>query len=242
MLALSDRVVVGIPARIGSTRLAEKMLADIGGLPLILRTWQRVREAGFDRVFVATDDERIASAVRAAGGHVVHTAAAANGTARVAAALGDLAADVVLNVQGDEPLVPAETLHRIAGSLLDSAGDSFEIATGSAALDADEAERPERVKVVVGEQGAALYFSRSAVPYGGPFRVHVGVYAFRPATLRRVVELPPSALEQVERLEQLRWLANGVQVRVVDVEAPAPAVDTQADLDRVRAIFASRRP
>lgn len=233
--------MVGIPARRGSTRLADKMLADLCGAPVIVRTWQRVREAGFERVFVVTDDADIAACVREAGGDAVMTGEAPNGTARVAQALAGTDAQVVLNVQGDEPLVAAETLHRVASAMLEDVGQSVAISTGFAPLDPAEAERPERVKVVVDEVGRALYFSRSPVPHGGPFRVHVGIYAFRPAVLRRVVALPPSPLEQSERLEQLRWLAHGYAIHVVAVEAPAPSVDTQADLDRVRAIFASRR-
>ncbi len=214
------------------------MLADVGGVPLVVRTWRRVTEAGFARVFVATDDDEIAAVVEAAGGEVARTGDAPNGTARVAAAFAALGldADVVLNVQGDEPLVEPETLRRVAGGLLEAEGAGFDIATGAAPLSAAEADNPARVKVALGEAGRALYFSRAAIPHGGPFRVHVGVYAFRPAALRAAVVLPESAAERVERLEQLRWLANGLAIRVVDVAAPAPSVDTAEDLERVRGL------
>lgn len=236
------RVLAVIPARRGSTRLPDKMLADLGGRALVVHTWSRVMEAGFDRVVVATDDEEIAGVVRAAGGEARLTGVAPNGTARVRAALValDHPADVVLNVQGDEPLVEVATLRAVVGALADAAGAAFGVATAAAPLEAAEATRPERVKVVTGEGGRALYFSRSPIPSGGPWRVHVGVYGFRPEVLRRVVDLPESRLERAEQLEQLRWLENGEQIRVVDVAPPAPSVDTAADLAHVRAILSSR--
>lgn len=229
-------IVAGIPARRGSTRLAAKMLADVEGVPLVVRTWRRVADAGFARVFVTTDDDEIAAVVEAAGGEVVRTGEAPNGTTRVAAAFAALgiAADVVLNVQGDEPLVAQETLRRVAAGLIEAGSEGFGIATGAAPLSAAEAENPARVKVAIGEAGRALYFSRAAIPHGGPFRVHVGVYAFRPAVLRAAVALPEVEAERVERLEQLRWLAHGLAIRVVEVAAPAPSVDTAEDLERVR--------
>ncbi len=217
------------------------MLADVGGQPLVVATWRRVREAGFSRVFVATDDTEIAAAVAAAGGAVLLTGDHPNGTARIAAALKGIAAEVVLNVQGDEPLVPVDSLLAIARALLDPEGAAYGIATGAAPLCPSEASSPARVKVVVGEGGRALAFSRGAVPLGGPYRVHVGVYAFRPATLQSVVRLPPSLTEGTESLEQLRWLEAGEPIRVVEVATGAPAVDTAADLEHVRAIFAARR-
>lgn len=217
------------------------MLADVAGQPLIVRTWRRVREAGFTRIFVATDDPVIAAVVTAAGASVRLTGSHPNGTTRIAAALEGMPADVVLNVQGDEPLVPIETLHAIAAALLDPEGAAFSIATGAAPLTDREAQRPERVKVVVGKRGRALAFSRVAIPVGGPYLLHVGVYAFRPETLQSVVRLPASMSEGAERLEQLRWLEAGEPIRVVEVAAVAPAVDTAVDLEHVRAIFAARR-
>lgn len=234
-------VLAVVPARRASTRLPAKMLADLAGAPLVVRTWQRVCLAGFSRVVVATDDDEIAAAVVGAGGEVVRTGEAPNGTVRVAEAVRRLGADadVVLNVQGDEPLVEPATLRRVAAGL---AAGEFDVVTGAAPLPAAEAGAPSRVKVVRGEGGRALYFSREAVPHGGPFWVHVGVYAFRPAALQAVAALPETALERTERLEQLRWLAHGARIGVVEVDAPAPAVDTAADLDRVRALYNQADP
>ncbi len=235
------RVLAVIPARRASTRLPDKMLADLGGEPLVVRTWRRVCAAGFDRTCVATDDDEIAAVVARAGGEVCRTGAAPNGTVRVAAAAVALGAavDVVLDVQGDEPLVEPVTLRAVVEGLGGGGGSPFEIATGAAPGGEREATDPARVKVVVGAGGRALYFSRAAVPYGGPYRVHVGVYAFRPDTLQRVAALPEGDLERTERLEQLRWLAHGIALRVVPVAAPAPSVDTAEDLARVRALLAA---
>ncbi len=219
------------------------MLADVGGVPLVVRTWAAVHAAGFDRLVVATDDEEIARVVAAAGGEAVLTGEAPNGTVRVAEAVRRLAwpADVVLNVQGDEPLVQVETLRAVAASLTGSAGHGFDVGTAAAPLEPAEAELAERVKVVTGAGERALFFSRSPIPTGGPWRVHVGVYAFRAGVLERLIRLPVSTLEQSERLEQLRWLENGVPIRVVEVAAPGPSVDTATDLARVREIVAARR-
>ncbi len=238
-MARASSTLAILPARLGSTRLPSKMLADLGGQPLVVRTLARAREA-FARVVVATDSPEIAEAVARAGGDFVLTGHAPNGTARVALAYAALeaqggGADVVVNVQADEPLVHPGALVAIAEGL----GD-FDVATGAAPL--DEPSNPARVKVVTGEDGRALYFSRSAVPHGGPFRVHLGVYAFRPAALARAVSLPEHPLEHSERLEQLRWLAHGMRVRVIDVPAGEGGVDTPEDLERVRAHFAAAAP
>ena len=236
-----SEVCVVLPARLGSTRLPGKMLADLCGKPLIVRTWERVVAAGFSSIYVATDDDGIEDAVRSAGGRVVRTGDAPNGTVRVAEAVRNAAieAPIILNVQGDEPLVEAETLRAVATALGPTHGGAFGVATAAADLPAEEAANPARVKVVCGSGGRALYFSRSPIPSGGPFRVHVGIYAFLRNVLDVQARAPSHPLEQAERLEQLRWLAAGVPIRVVDVGAPAPAVDTPEDLDRVRKIFAA---
>lgn len=226
-----------IPARLESTRLPRKMLADIGGEPLIVCTWRRVVAANVaDRIVVATDNDEIVAAIVHAGGEVVRTGVCANGTVRVAEAARalQLAPDVViLNVQGDEPLVHPQTLHSVVNTL--AAGG--EIATGAAELSEAEATNPARVKIVA-TQGRALYFSRSPIPHGGPFCVHVGVYAYTNAALQRIVAYPVHALERAESLEQLRWLAHGEMIVVAQVAAPGPSVDTAEDLALVRQIVA----
>lgn len=233
-------VLAVIPARYPSVRLPGKALADIGGRPMVVRVWERVRRVpGVDRVVVATDDGRIADAVGGVGGEVVLTGVCASGTDRVAAAVASLGLvpRIVVNVQGDEPLVdPAAVAAVVAG-----VDDIHPIATGATPLEGDPQD-PARVKVVTDHRGAALYFSRRAIPSAGPWRLHVGLYAFTAAALRAVAALPPSSLELSESLEQLRWLEAGWRIRVVPLPEPFPSVDTPADLERIRALWARLPP
>ncbi len=247
---------VVIPARYASTRLPGKPLLDIGGRPMIQRVVERACASGAEEVLVATDDARIAAAVHdprdPARQIVVMTDPdLPSGTDRVAAvaAVRGWADDtVVVNVQGDEPFLPGILVDQAAGLL---AGDpSAGIATLAAPIGSlEEFLDPNVVKVVAGQDGAALYFSRAPIPWsrdGAPAGLasqrefagalrHVGLYAYRVGTLRRITQLGPSALEQRERLEQLRALENGVRILVgLCLEDPAPGVDTAADLERAR--------
>jgi 3-deoxy-manno-octulosonate cytidylyltransferase (CMP-KDO synthetase) len=249
-------IVAVIPARFASTRFPGKPLSDIHGKPMVRHVYERVREARtVGRVLVATDDERIASAVRAFGGEVVMTAAGhVSGTDRVAEAVAGLPADIVVNVQGDEPMLdPAAVDAAIEPLRRDAALD---LSTLSVKLgDADEMLSPQVVKVVTDARGRALYFSRSPIPFvrrgaslpeaaaaavaEGLARKHVGLYAFRREALARFVALPPSRLEQAEALEQLRALENGMAIGVVEVAGRGGvAVDTPEDLETVRALLA----
>ena len=247
---------VVIPARYASTRLPGKPLLDIGGRPMIQRVVERACASGAEEVLVATDDARIAAAVHdprdPARQIVVMTDPdLPSGTDRVAAvaAVRGWADDtVVVNVQGDEPFLPGLLVDQAAGLL---AGDpSAGIATLAAPIvSIEEFLDPNVVKVVAAQGGAALYFSRAPIPWsrdGAPAGLasqrefagalrHVGLYAYRVGTLRRITQLGPSALEQRERLEQLRALENGVRILVgLCLEDPAPGVDTAADLERAR--------
>lgn len=241
------RAVVIIPARRESTRFPGKMLADLGGKPLIVATWAQVRHATrASAVVVATDDEEIAAAVRAAGGEAVLTPRdCPSGTDRCAVAartLGEV--DVVVNVQGDEPLIDPAAVD----ALLDAFDEpAVEMATLARPLEAGEAEDPNVVKVVLDLRGDALYFSRASIPWprdGGAARklgrAHVGVYGYRFETLQALAALPPSPLEQVEKLEQLRALENGTKIRVVETDYRSIGVDTPEELERVRAMIAKR--
>ena len=198
----------------------------------------RVRLAArVDRVLVATDDERIADAARSAGGEVVMTSPLhRSGTDRVEEAVRALPADIdrIINVQGDEPLVDPEAIDAVIGALDEPGAD---VATAMAPLAATEAHEPARVKVVTDNAGRALYFSRAPIPHGGPWWLHVGLYAFRRDALRRFALTPPTPLEAIERLEQLRLLETGVPIRVVPVARPSPSVDTPEDLAALRALL-----
>ncbi len=230
-----------IPARYDSTRLPGKALASIRGMPMIQHVYERARQArGVDRTLVATDDARIAAAVRGFGGDVVVTGAHATGTDRVAAVAAGLDADVILDVQGDLPLIEPDAL---AACVAPFAADPAIAMTSMMTPLRDEHEwrSPHVVKVVTDADGFALYFSRSPLPYwrgardGAPLgHRHLGLYAWRRATLLALAAAPRSALERAEELEQLRALERGVRIKMVLVDSAGPEVDTAEDLERVR--------
>jgi 3-deoxy-D-manno-octulosonate cytidylyltransferase len=232
---VGDGVLVVIPARMGSERLPGKALVDLGGRPMILRVVDAVARAKrVDAVVVATDDQRILDVVVQAGAQAVRTRADhSSGTDRVAEVASTGSAALIINVQGDEPLVDPSSIDRLVAAFDDP---SVEVATLAAPLSGDPST-PSRVKVVLDLRGRALYFSRAPVPTGGPFLHHIGLYGFRPAALRLFAETPPGPLEQSERLEQLRFLENGIAIQVVLVEHAHPSVDTPADLLEVRRHF-----
>ncbi len=227
-------VIAVIPARYASVRFPGKPLALLAGRPMIVHVLDAVRAARrVDRVLVATDDSRILDCVAEAGGHAVLTAASStSGTDRVAEVARRFPADVYLNVQGDEPLMPPENVDRAVAALLESAGRS--IATLAHPIEPEAASDPNIVKVAVARDGRALYFSRSPIPYprqGPPaYRKHLGIYAFRAETLAEVAALPPSPLERAESLEQLRWLEAGHAIWVAEASGDSIGVDTPADL------------
>ncbi len=257
------RTMAVIPARWASTRFPGKPLALLCGRPMIEYVYRRtLRAALVDAVCVATDDERIADAVRGFGGEVRMTRSAhASGTDRVAEVAADAEAEVIVNVQGDEPLIHPDDVDAGIAPLLEA--DGPEVSTLAVALEAaEEFLDPNVVKVVRGAGGDALYFSRSPVPYprdllAGESRAyervaekwselsprplkHVGFYAYRRAALLRFAELAPSPLEESERLEQLRALEAGMAIRVVEVGRDAVGVDVPADRDRLLADAATR--
>ena len=201
---------------------------------MVLHVWEAARAARrLDRVVVATEDDRIAECVRQAGGEAVLTSqTAVSGTDRVAEVARRMPADIYLNLQGDEPLMPPGNIDRAVGTLVETPGRS--IATLAFPIGAAEASDPNVVKVACARDGRALYFSRSPIPYfrsGEPaFRKHLGIYAFRAATLAEVAALPPSPLERAESLEQLRWLEAGYTIWVGEAAADSIGVDTPADL------------
>jgi 3-deoxy-manno-octulosonate cytidylyltransferase (CMP-KDO synthetase) len=239
------RTVAIIPARLGSTRLPEKALADIGGRPMIARVVEQVLKArGLAEVIVATDARAIAEAAERAGARAIMTSAAcATGTDRVAEAVRTLDADLVLNIQGDEPLLPPEAVETLLETLQDAAARGIPLATLARPLLDDEAALPQVVKVVLAEDRTALYFSRSLIPYPRSAGLltplaHVGLYGYTRAGLERLSSLAPTALEQAEGLEQLRALGHGLRMAVGLGRWRTQAVDTAEDLARVRATVA----
>lgn len=239
-----------IPARFASTRLPGKPLLDIGGRAMVVRVAEQAAAAGAEEVLVATDDERVARAVAAAGHRAVLTdpehASGLDRVHEVVVEQGWPDPTIVLNVQGDEPLAPPALTRQLAEAM--AAEPSAPMATLCEPIKRRrDLEDPNLVKVVRDRKGCALYFSRAPLPMardgypselGGLWRRHIGLYAFRAGALRRLAALPPSPLETVERLEQLRALENGMDILVLDACCAAPAgVDTAADLARVRRLL-----
>jgi 3-deoxy-manno-octulosonate cytidylyltransferase (CMP-KDO synthetase) len=235
-------VLILIPARMASTRLPGKPLADIAGEPMIVRVMRRAAAVGVGPVAVATDSEAIAACVEKAGGRAVMTSAAhATGSDRIFEALAALdpagEARTVVNVQGDIPtLDPAA----ISAALLPLADPAVDIATLAAQIGAERERSDPNVVKVVGSEIApgrlrALYFTRAPAPFGeGPLYHHIGLYAYRRAALARFVALPPSPLERREKLEQLRALEAGMRIDVAIVDGVPLGVDTPEDLARAR--------
>lgn len=235
-----------IPARLASTRLPAKPLADIGGVPMIVRVLRQAEAAGLGPVAVAAGEAEIAAAVKAAGGQAVLTDPdLPSGSDRIHAALEKLDPgcrhDVVINLQGDLPALDPAQIRAVAAALADSGAD---IATLAAQItDPSERDNPSVVKAVVAwdkdaKRGRALYFTRATAPTGeGPLFHHVGIYAYRRDALTRFVGLPPSPLEMREKLEQLRALEANMSIAVARVDSVPLSVDTQADLERARKIL-----
>jgi 3-deoxy-manno-octulosonate cytidylyltransferase (CMP-KDO synthetase) len=253
------RFVVLIPARYASTRLPAKALADLAGKPMVVRVAERARASGAGAVWIATDDERILAAARDHGCDALLTRSDhVSGTDRLAEAVSALGLgddEIVVNLQGDEPLIPPELIGRLAHTLAQRTGAS--IATACVPIaEAAKLTNPNVVKVVCDHAGYALYFSRAPIPYprdafaagsanvlpaGLPAFHHLGIYAYRAGFLRTYARLAPSPIEAHEALEQLRalWHGHRIAVVVADTELP-PGVDTPEDLERVRRLFVAR--
>ncbi|MFT5054330.1 MAG: 3-deoxy-manno-octulosonate cytidylyltransferase (CMP-KDO synthetase) [Oceanospirillaceae bacterium] len=232
-----------IPARYASTRFPGKPLAKIHGKPMIQRVYERAIMARLDAVYVATDDDRIAESVLSFGGNVIMTSPNhSTGTERCAEALelSRSKAEIVINIQGDEPMIDPEHLNQ----LIDCFNSiTIDIATLVSKMEAEQVADPNTVKVVMANDGRVLYFSRSAIPFcrdGGkrmaPIK-HLGVYAYRTNVLEQLVVLQPSPLELSESLEQLRWLENGYSIKAVTIQDNGISVDTPEDLNRLLAIW-----
>jgi 3-deoxy-manno-octulosonate cytidylyltransferase (CMP-KDO synthetase) len=248
------KVVALLPARLGSTRFPEKMLADLGGKPLIVRTWEAVQATHlFAEVLVVTDHERILQAVEAHGGSAVMSSPEhQSGSDRIAEIALRLDADVLVNVQGDEPFVQRESLAALLRCFEDA---RVRVASLMCRVgDYADFHNPNVVKVVCNQTGDALYFSRAAVPFprdlalpaqgllpeeavpAGVFQ-HIGVYGYRKEALLAFTAMPPCALELTEKLEQLRLLYHGIPIRMAEVAEKSIGIDTLADLERARKLM-----
>jgi 3-deoxy-manno-octulosonate cytidylyltransferase (CMP-KDO synthetase) len=240
------RAIVVIPARMASTRLPGKPLADIAGVPMIVRVWRQAVAADVGPVVVAAAEREIADAIESAGGTAFLTDPdLPSGSDRVFAAVEELdpehSHDVIVNLQGDLPALDSQSIRTVVDALVTTGAD---IATLAAEIDdSADYDNPSVVKPVVvwdvtGERGRALYFSRARIPTGdGPLFHHIGIYAFRRSALARFVKLAPSPLERRENLEQLRALEAGMTIAVARVDVVPLSVDTPADLEKARALL-----
>ena len=237
---------VVIPARLASSRLERKALADLGGKPMVIRVAERSAQSAANRIIVATDAQEIESVCKAANLEVMMTRedhpSGTDRLAEVALQLGLNDEAIVLNVQGDEPLIPVDLINQVANTL--QSKPHCAMATAAVAIhDQSEIANPNAVKVVLSKNNEALYFSRSTIPFdrnhSSPiYYRHLGIYAYRTGFLKAFSNLAISPLEQAESLEQLRALWHGYAIAVhITPESPPPGVDTQADLDRARQFF-----
>ena len=236
-------VLIVIPARMASTRFPGKPLVDLGGKPMVQWVVEAARASGItDRVIVATPDDAILAACDAFGAEAIRTRLDhPSGTDRLAEVAEAVEADVYVNVQGDEPLVPPETIRACVAPLLEDA--SVEMGSVCAPCPEEEWDNPAVVKVVTALNGDALYFSRCSIPFPRgerEVRKHLGLYAFRRDVLRRFATWSVSPLERAESLEQLRFLENGVRIRMSEGKGSALAVDTPEQADQVRAVLRAR--
>lgn len=246
MVAEQASVLAVVPARYGSTRFPGKPLAPIAGRPMIQHVVERVRQAKqVSRVVVATDDQRIKSAVEAFGGEAILTRADhANGTDRVAEVAAHVAARIYVNVQGDEPLIDPGTVDAVIAAMLED--DSVQIATPCVAIEQPkDIMDPNIVKVVRDFDGNGIYFSRAPIPWVRDTNAsvkaqhwkHLGLYGYRREALLEYQTLPPGELERIEQLEQLRWLENGFRIRVAETDYDAVSVDVPSDIERVEKLL-----
>jgi 3-deoxy-manno-octulosonate cytidylyltransferase (CMP-KDO synthetase) len=235
------KAIAVIPARLASTRLPRKMLHEVAGRPILAHVYEAVkRSQALSAVFVATDSEEIMQLCRQNGWEAMMTSAShRSGTERVHEVAGRVAADVYVNVQGDEPMVRPEQLEALLALMADPAVQVGTLKTPASEKDIDN---QNAVKVVTDSQGRALYFSRATIPHDRDgihprYHKHLGLYAYRKAALDRFCQLPESNLERSERLEQLRFLENGIPIHVAETPFDSIGVDTEEDLQRVEAML-----
>lgn len=237
------KVVGIIPSRYASSRFPGKPLIDLNGKSMIQRVYEgTLKSKNLDQVIVATDDQRIFDHVKSFGGNVQMTRSEhPSGTDRCGEIAAKIDADVIINIQGDEPLIDARQIDQVIAAFHD---ESVQIATlGTHSISQEDVHNANRIKIVTDIRNNALYFSRSAIPnaenYKGvpeefyPFYKHIGLYAFRKTCLLELIELEPTKLEQIESLEQLRWLYNGYSIRVITTDIETPNIDVPEDVEKV---------
>ncbi|WP_177734407.1 3-deoxy-manno-octulosonate cytidylyltransferase [Flavobacterium inviolabile] len=242
------KIIAVIPARYASTRFPAKLMQDLGGKTVILRTYESaVQTRLFDDVFVVTDSELIYEEIVSHGGKAIRSIKEhESGSDRIAEAIENMDVDVVVNVQGDEPFINAEPLEQVLDIFKNDTGKQVDLASLMREItDKKDIENPNNVKVIVDQKGFALYFSRSVIPYpreenvGVRYMQHIGIYAFRKEALLDFYKLPMLSLEASEKLEQLRYLEYGKRIRMVETSHVGIGIDTPEDLEKARKMILS---
>ena len=240
------KIIAVIPARYASTRFPAKLMQDLGGKTVILRTYEAALQTKlFDDVFVVTDSHLIFDEIRSNGGKAIMSIKEhESGSDRIAEAVQNLDVDIVINVQGDEPFIDAEPLAKVIEVFRNDTAKQVDLASLMREIkDESEINNPNNVKVVVDQNGFALYFSRSVIPYpreknvGVRYFQHIGIYAFRKQALLDFSSLPMKSLEASEKLEQLRYLEYGKRIKLVETNHVGIGIDTPADLEKARKLF-----
>ena len=235
-------IVAMIPARYAATRFPGKLMQLLAGKPIICHVYENTVATGlFDNVFVITDSEVIFKEIISIGGKAIMSKQEhESGSDRIAEAVVNMNADVVVNVQGDEPFLKKAPLEKLISLFIDP---GVEVASLMRKISAEEAENPNQVKVVVDKNNNALYFSRSVIPFcrnketAVQYYLHVGVYAYKKNALLSFTKWPHAALEQAEKLEQLRYLENGIKIKMAETDYETIAIDTPEDLERAKKLF-----
>ena len=240
------KVIAVIPARYASTRFPAKLMQDLGGKTVILRTYEAaIHTKLFDDVFVVTDSDLIFNEISSNGGKAIMSIKEhESGSDRIAEAVQNIEVDIVINVQGDEPFIDAEPLAKVIEVFRNDTAKQVDLASLMREIkDETEINNPNNVKVVVDQNGFALYFSRSVIPYprernvGVRYFQHIGIYAFRKQALLDFYSLPMKSLEASEKLEQLRYLEFGKRIKMVETTHIGIGIDTEADLEKARKLF-----
>ena len=237
-----------IPARYEASRFPGKLMKDLAGKSVILRTYQATKQSQlFDEVYVVTDSDMIFNEIESNGGKAIKSIKEhESGSDRIAEAVENLDFDIVVNVQGDEPFTQTEPLKKLLEVFINDIERSIDIASLKLRLEEkEEIENPNNVKVVCSEEGMALYFSRAPIPYPrdnseATYFKHIGIYAFRKDSLLKFTQLPINNLEATEKLENLRFLANGMKVKMVETDKVAIGIDTPEDLEKANLYFKSK--
>lgn len=244
---MSKKVLAVIPARFGSMRFPGKVLANLGGKPIVQHVWERTNYSRADEVLVAVDDREVYNTVTGFGGKAVMTSSShPSGSDRIFEAIGDVECDAVINVQGDEPFIRPEVINALIDVI--TADDAPDMATVVVPCDREEiADNPNIVKVVMSSDNHALYFSRSMIPFlrtGGEEMTcyrHWGIYAYKRSALAKFVSLPEGRLERCEKLEQLRALENNMRIKCVVTEYSSIGIDTPEELEKAEAFLAEEK-